>query len=173
MDDRSRSREVLASARQLIAGSREMVAWSLARIIATDPPPSPETVRGRAPAPGAAQVLLELLDSPCDLDVLIFAQRHPRALLTVDDIARAVGRDADAVRASVETLTVAGLIACMKTRRPDRDAAVVFYEFTPGTWDALLPALCWVTASADGRRVLRQVLHRRRTPGDTVAGALQ
>jgi hypothetical protein len=173
MDERTRSRDVLASARQLIAGSREMVAWSIARIIATDPPPIPGTLKHTALACGAAEVLLQLLDSPCDLDVLIFAQRHPRALLTVEDIARAVGRDAEAVRASIETLMVSGLIAWIKTRRPDCEPGVLFYEFTPGTWDAVLPALCWVTSSPDGRRVLRQALCRRRTPRGTVAGGLQ
>jgi hypothetical protein len=116
--------------------------------------------------------LLKLLNSPCDLDVLMFAQRHPRALLGIDDIARTVGHDREQVRLSVETLTAAGLIACTKIRHEHHEVAVLFYEFTPGTWGALLPALCWVATSADARRVLRRALLRRSVSG-AVAGKLQ
>jgi hypothetical protein len=161
-------RDVRASARRLIDESREMVAWSIARMIATNPYLSPGTVRRTGP-----ELLLKLLDSPCDLDVLTFAQRHPRALLTIDDIARAVGRDADAVRVSIEALTVAGLVAPVKIRCEAPDVGVLFYEFSPGSWDAILAALCWVTASAEGRRVLRDALLRRRILGGAVAGRLQ
>jgi len=157
MDNGHAQRNMVASARRLVDGSREMVAWSIARLIATNP-----ILTGAASA--AADILLKLLHSPCDFDVLVFAERHRRALLTIDDIARAVGHDPEDVRVSIETLTVAGLIARTKMRREDprgdHGTGVLFYEFTPGTWDAIIPALCWVTASADGRRVLRHALLR-------------
>jgi hypothetical protein len=58
-------------------------------------------------------------------------------------------------------------------RRQRDDGDVLFYEFTPGTWHVILPALCWVTASADGRRGLRRALLRRRIRSGAVAGELQ
>lgn len=141
-----------------------MVASSIARLSATNPTLNSADTGPAGATSAAADILLKLLDSPCDLDVLVFAERHPRALLAIDDIARAVGHDPPDVRESIETLTVAGLIACTKMRRDDppgdHGVGVLFYEFTPGTWDAMLPALCWVAASADGRRVLRQALLR-------------
>ena len=136
-----------------------MVASSVTLLVATKSilnPAEPEQTGANA----AAEMVLKLLHSPCDLDVLVFAEHHPRALLTVDDIARAVGHDPEDVRVSIETLTVAGLIACTKIRPEDDEVGVLLYEFTPGTWDAMLPALCWLAASADGRRALRRALLR-------------
>jgi predicted transcriptional regulator len=167
------SRSVLASARQLIDGSREMVASSIARLIATNPMLSPAERQETRAASTPAEILLKLLHSPCDLDVLLFAARHPRALLAVDDIARAVGHDPEDVRVAIETLTVAGLITRTKMRRHADDGGVLFYEFTPGTWDAMLPALCWVAASANGRRALLQALLRRKIGSGPVASELQ
>ena len=163
----------LASARQLIEGSREMVATSIARLIATNSIVTAAETGQTGRAFAATAILLTLLDAPCDLDVLVFAHRHTRVPLTVEDIPRAVGHDAEAVRVSIETLMVAGLIACTKSRRLDHDIGVLFYEFTPRTWDGILAALCWVAASPDGRRALRKALLRMKSPSGAVASELQ
>jgi hypothetical protein len=142
------------SSREIIEGSRRMVAWSIGRLLATNP-----ALRSQAAAP--TEILLKLLGSPCDFDVLLFAHRHPRALLHIDDIARAVGHGVGDVRASIDALTATNLIVCRKARAADAEASALFYEFTPGAWDAILPALAWVTASEPGRHALRRALSRR------------
>ena len=153
---------LVAETRDLIAGSRTMVAWSIARLLASNRERRPAEAIPGPPGPTPADVLLELLGSPCDLDVLIFIHRHPRALLGVDDLARGAGYSVDEVRASVEALSTAGLITCAKRKERQRDSAIVFYHVTPGTWDAMLPVLLWVASSDDGRRDLRRALSRTR-----------
>ena len=162
----------LGSSRDAIDGSRTMVAWSIARLLATSPALRLRPPPRAAPATAAAEILLAVLDSPCDLDVILFAQRHPRALVRIDDIARAVGHDVGDVGASVDGLTATGLITTRQTDAEHREAGVVLYEFTPGAWDAILPALAWVAGSPEGRHDLRRALsHRRPAPpsGSTVA----
>jgi len=48
--------------------------------------------------------------SPCDLDLLLFFYRHPRAFLLSDRLAKYVGYDLPQVAGSLETLITAGLL---------------------------------------------------------------
>ena len=143
------SRECVAAARHLVDSSRTMVARSIARLIATNPHPT---------RPAMADAILDIVESPCDLDVLMFVQKRPRALLGVDDIARIVGHDVEDVHASMQAFRAAGLVACSETPGRDHGAPVLFYEFTPGQWDAILSSLLWVAASPHGRDALRRAL---------------
>ena len=164
------SEVALASSRESIRASQTMVAWSIARLAATNPalrPRGPERAAQAFSAPG--EILLQLLGSACDLDVLLFAQRHPRALLSIDHIARAVGHSAEDVDTSIDSLTARRLLACRKSMAGDAEAGVLFYEVTPGAWEAILPALAWVTASAHGRHALRRALSRQRGDGPVAA----
>jgi hypothetical protein len=150
-----------------------MVAWSIARLVATSPALVRTEMRGEGVHRTPADILLTVLASPCDLDVLLFVHRHPRALLGLDDLARGAGYSVREVRASIEALTAAGLVACAKRTSEDHTSSTVFYEFTPGTWDAIVPTLLWVASSADGRRVLRRALSHTRHRGGAVATKLQ
>src|SRR5207245_6554928 len=50
------------------------------------------------------------LSCPCDLDLLLFFYRHPRAFLLSDRLAKYVGYDLPQVAGSLETLITAGLL---------------------------------------------------------------
>jgi hypothetical protein len=146
---------LLAIARRRIHESRTMVAWSIARLVATNPV--------LQPAEAANDVLLNLLGCPRDLDVLIFFCRHPNALLTRDDLAARVGYNVHEVGTSIEVLIAAGLLGCSgdAAERPRSEAFL--YRLMPGRWDAILGPLSWLTSSADGRRSLRRALtHNKR-----------
>src|SRR5262245_21136684 len=150
----------LESIRNRISESRSLVAWSLARILAGQ-----QHIPGH-PSVAEATALLGVLKSSCDLDVLVFFQRHPRAFLSTFDLAQKVGYDTPEIDASIDTLLAAGLVTSSK---PRQRATARLYEFTPGRWDTVLPRLLWVVSTVDGRRVLRRALiitseRRRRSP---------
>jgi hypothetical protein len=148
---------LLAIARRRIDESRTIVAWSIARLVATNP--------GLQPAAMANDVLLNLLDCPCDLDVLIFLCRHPNALLTVDDLAARVGYNVHDVGTSIEVLIEAGLLGCSGEATERRRSEAFLYRLMPGKWDAILGPLAWLASSADGRRSLRRALTHNRHRG--------
>jgi hypothetical protein len=146
---------LLAMARRRIHESRTMVAWSIARLVATNP--------GLQPAETAKDVLLNLLGCPCDLDVLIFFCLHPIALLTLGDLAARVGYNVHDVGNSIEVLTSARLLGCSGEEAKGRRSEAFLYRLIPGRWDAILGPLSWLTSSADGRRSLRRALtHNKR-----------
>ena len=132
-----------------------MVAWSIARLIATNP--------ALQPAETTKDVLLNLLSRPCDLDVLIFFFRHPSALLTLDDLASRVGYNVHDVAASIEGLFAAGWLRRSEEGAKSRRSEARLYGFMSGTWDAILGQLLWLASSPDGRRSLRRALtHKER-----------
>lgn len=140
---------LLHSTRALMSESRSLVAGSLARVLAERSSISDH----RSVAESTA--LLAVLESSCDLDVLVFFHRHPRTLLTPFDLARHVGYRTAEIDASIETLVVAGLVTAS---RPRESTAARLYEFTPGRWATVLPCLLWLASTADGRGALRQAL---------------
>src|SRR5581483_3840065 len=51
-----------------------------------------------------------LIRNSCDLDLLVFFHRHPRTLLTSEQIAAFVGRDMKVVAEALETFIAAGFV---------------------------------------------------------------
>lgn len=145
--------ERLESARGPINESRALIAWSLARIL---------TQRHRTmghPSLTELTAFLEALDSPCDLDVLMFFHRHPRVFLTTADLAQAIGYDRAEIDRSIKGLIRARLV---KSVGPGREATARLYELTPGRWVDLLSRLLWVASTPDGRRALIRALRHHR-----------
>jgi hypothetical protein len=104
------------------------------------------------------EVLLDLLAHPCDLDLLLFFSRHPRALLTLDDLVSRVGYDVQQLSVGLDTLRSAGLLTWSKSKLDDSAPVSRLYQLTPDTWDGVLPAFLWVATTAAGRRALRRAL---------------
>jgi hypothetical protein len=150
LSQRDDTQRLLVAARQHLHDSRTMIAWSIARLFATN--------SELQPADTANDVLLNLLGCPCDLDVLIFFLRHPSVLLTVDDLASRVGYDVHDVGASIEVLIAKGLLEYSKERAESRQSEAVLYRFMLRRWDAIRGPLLWLASSADGRRSLRRAL---------------
>ena len=74
---------------------------------------------------------LDVLRHPCDLDVLLFLYRHPRALLTRERLAAYVGYDLDQVVRSLDHLANAGLV--QRVLNPTH-AVRLYILKTPDTW---------------------------------------
>ena len=95
----------------------------------------------------------------CDLDLLIFFARHPRALLTSESLASFLGYDLKTIANSLEVLMAAGLLKRAQT--PAHAARL--YVFAPdganGDW---LSALVALASTRQGRLVLREGLRAGR-----------
>ena len=92
---------------------------------------------------------------PCDLDLLVFFYRHPRALLTAEELIAYLGRDREDVASSLDSLIEAGLVT--RSQNPSRTARLYILELDalPG---GLLNSFLEIAASREGRRELMQLL---------------
>ena len=100
-----------------------------------------------------------VLRHPCDLDLLLFFDRHPHSLLTTERLAAYVGYDLDQVARSLDRLTDAGLLKC--SQNPTR-AARMYVLQTPGT--AWLASLIDIASTDDGRRRLLEAMKEASEP---------
>jgi DNA-binding MarR family transcriptional regulator len=110
------------------------------------------------------------IHDPCDLDVLLFFYRHPRALLTSEKIVAFVGYDRERVVKSVEGLIEAGLLT--RRQNPAHAARLYVLELR-GASSNLLLTLLKLAATPQGRKdALRLLAHRPEgTPGSTLRRA--
>src|SRR2546427_7148014 len=69
------------------------------------------------------------LRHPCDLDLLLFFSRHPRAYLITERLAEYVGYELPQVAQSLETVITAGLLR----RSPDSTPPPRLSVLTPGS----------------------------------------
>lgn len=148
------------------------------------------SVRTTAPLPsgGKASILLlsfmmpepmtpkrigELLDRigclrhACDLDLLLFFHRHPRAFLIGERLAAYVGYDLPQVEQSLETLITAGLLR----RSPDSTHPARLYVLAPGsTLGGWLSSLLRLAATREGRLAVIHALKQRQSSGPSASG---
>jgi hypothetical protein len=76
---------------------------------------------------------------PCDLDILVFFHRHPRAVLTSERLAAYVGYELSRVAKSLDALLAAGLLT--REQRPTGSACMylLVHSGSLGGWlDSLL-----------------------------------
>lgn len=94
----------------------------------------------------------------CDLDLLLFFHRHPRAFLLGERLAEYVGYDLPRVTRSLETLIAAGLLQ----RSPDAAQPARLYVLAPssrrGGW---LSSLLRSAATREGRLAVLYILKQR------------
>ena len=100
----------------------------------------------------------------CDLDLLLFFHRHPRALLTSERIVAYVGYDHDRVARSLDGLLAAGLIE--RAQNTTRSARL--YLLISGAPKEPLHSLLRLASTRRGRLAVRAVLAANR-PGDVSA----
>ena len=110
---------------------------------------------------------LDIVRTPCDLDLLVFFFRHPRTLLSSDQIAAFMGYAVKDIATSLELLLNAGFVS----RTPNRRHAARMYLFvaTPAGGESL-PALTRLATTRHGRLALIDEL-RRRCSADPTQGA--
>ena len=96
-----------------------------------------------------------MLRSACDLDLLLFFARHPRSLLTSDEIVRFLGYAFKELAASLEVLIAAGVVT--RIQNPTRVAQL--FVFTPGGLEGGgLPSLLELASTREGRVGLMRAL---------------
>ena len=96
-----------------------------------------------------------VLRDQCDLDLLLFFVRHPRALLTSDQIAAILGYDVKTLGESLDVLVTAELL----TRMQKPASASRMYVFADGgTHSDWLPALVELASTREGRLAMRDRL---------------
>jgi hypothetical protein len=90
-----------------------------------------------------------VLRHPCDLDLLLFFHRHPRAILTSERLAAYVGYDLDQLARSLDLLTDAALLE--RSQNPTHPARLYVLK-TPET--GRLASVLDIASTRDGREKL-------------------
>lgn len=107
---------------------------------------------------------LRAIRHPCDLDLLLFFYRHPRALLTAESLVSYLGHDHGRVAKSLDGLIAAELL--MRSQNPSRSARL--YELNlDGRPGDPLTSLLKIAATPQGRKEVMRLL----APGPGVAAA--
>src|SRR5256886_13741322 len=108
-----------------------MFAAQLAVMALADPREGEHTDRLLMTAKRIGDLLdrIECLRHPCDLDLLLFFSRHPRAYLLTERLAEYVGYELPQVAQSLETVITARLLR----RSPDSTHPAPLYLLTPGS----------------------------------------
>ena len=100
------------------------------------------------------------LRHPCDLDLLLFFDRHPRALLIPERLAAYVGYDLRQVDQSLEILITAGLLR----RAPDSTDPARLYVLAQGSrLGGWLSSLLQIAATREGRLAVIHALNQRQS----------
>ena len=105
-----------------------------------------------------------VLRHTCDLDLLMFFARHPRTLLTSEQLAAWLGYDLKEIAGSLEMLLEAGLLT--RTQNPAH-AARMYVFVVGGSSDNWVPPLLKLASTRAGRLVVKEELSRRASK-DTV-----
>jgi hypothetical protein len=105
---------------------------------------------------------VDVLRHRADLDLLVFFARHPRALLTSEQLAAYLGYDLPQIADSLDTLLNAQLL----TRTQNRNHAARLYVFAhEGRTDGWLPGLLKLASTREGRLALRAAIPERASMG--------
>jgi hypothetical protein len=91
----------------------------------------------------------------CDLDLLVFLHRHPRTLLTNEQLAVFVGYDMKQVAQSIDAFIDAGILE--RTQNP-KHAARMYLLVLNGPQGGGLTELLKMASTRQGRRVFLQIL---------------
>jgi hypothetical protein len=96
-----------------------------------------------------------VLRRPCDLDLLLFFVRHPRALLSSDQIAAFLGYEVKWLSESLDVLVTAELLT--RTQTPT-SAARMYVFAVGGPHGGWLPSLVELASTREGRLAMRAAL---------------
>ena len=108
-----------------------------------------------------ARLLLDrigVLRDPCDLDLLLFCVRHPRVLLSSDQIAALLGYTVKQLDDALDVLVTADLLS----RTQKASGLARLYVFADGDAPGWLSSLVELASTREGRLALRNALADRR-----------
>jgi hypothetical protein len=100
------------------------------------------------------------LRDACDLDLLLFFSRHPRVVLSSEQLAAYVGYELKEVARALDLLLGAGLLK--RTLNQGAPGRMYFLEVDHA--EEWLEPLRRVCATPDGRNALKVLLKQRRSP---------
>lgn len=101
-----------------------------------------------------------VVDDACSLDLLVFLYRHPRTLLTNEQVATFVGHEMKVVAKSIDSLIALGLLE--RTQNPAH-AARMYRLMLESPTTGGLEALLELASTRQGRRDILEVLALRRS----------
>ena len=96
-----------------------------------------------------------VIAGPCELDLLLFLYRHPRTLLTNEQLAAFVGYDMKQIAKSIDAFIDAGLL---ERTQNSMHAARMYLLVLDGDESGGLKALLKIASTREGRRDILQVL---------------
>jgi hypothetical protein len=97
----------------------------------------------------------------CDLDLLLFFYRHPRALLTIERLSTSIGYDREQIAKALDGLIANGLL----TQSQSRLHAAYLYVLAPGGLaDGSLSTLLEFAVTREGRQGVMRLLASARSP---------
>jgi len=124
----------------------------------------------RSSDPGAMEVLRLVeaagLREACDLDLVLFFSRHPRVVLSSEQLATYVGYEVPQIARALELLIGAGFLK----RASSQGASGRMYVLEVDHVEAWLEPLRRLCATPDGRHALRAWLKERRRAGPAANG---
>ena len=101
---------------------------------------------------------IAVLSRPCDLDLLVFFARHPRAILSSETIAAFLGYDTKDIAESLEALLTAGIVNRTLT---SAHAARLYVLAPDGPGNGWLPPFLMLASTRTGRLALLAALRER------------
>ncbi len=102
------------------------------------------------------------LGHACDVDLLLFFYRHPRAFLNSERLAVYVGYDLPQVERSLETLMTAGLLR--QSSDSTRPARLYVLTRSSSPLGGSLSSLLRIAVTRDGRLAVIHALRQRASP---------
>ena len=95
----------------------------------------------------------------CDVDLLLFFYRRPRALLTAESLVSYLGQDHDCVAKSLDGLIAAGLLT--RSQNPSRSARLYELNLDGRPGGSQLASLLKIAATPQGRKEVMRLLAPR------------
>lgn len=96
-----------------------------------------------------------VISGACELDVLVFLYRHPRTLLTNEQLAAFVGYEMKQVAKSIEAFIEAGLL---ERTQNSMHAARLYVLVLNGPQSGGIKEILDLASTTQGRRIILQVL---------------
>jgi hypothetical protein len=126
-----------------------------------DPRRKERSIQNIQPTDSSAVQLIEAagLRDACDLDLLLFFSRHPRVVLSSEQLATYVGYDLQQIAGALDRLLGARLL----TRALNRGAPGRMYVLEADHSEEWLEPLRRMCAKPDGRNALKALLKQRQS----------
>lgn len=124
--------------------------------------------------PGEVKRLLArvpVIQDACDLDLLVFLYRHPRTLLTTEQLASFVGYHLQDIAKALDAFIEAGLLE--RTAQQATHAARLFVLLLDGPLGLGAKALLELTSTRAGRLSVLEALNAGASPPAGARGALE